>query len=341
MQKKQIIQELYDYCNSNNNTILMVDAYYRRHLIFEINNSDYINQYKEKARKATLAEFIETINPEKSNDLYTSHLPTEFKFNFFNHLKNKYKDEDFFKQIGYIHPDWIKSLEHYFQLIEQSYPNALDKLNSLNNWRVTIREIEKLDQLLMQSYNEKQIYDFYKTFLLKFKKTLILNIEIGDFLLKKYNYDENKLRYFFPFFNKVKNNFEQLNYDFIKRPYKHIEVLEINESKLKKDFACFRLFMPMYINYLSLLQEQNLFKKFKQSEANSAKQIYDIMFYSDEPINLPLIIEKSQQYFKFAKDNEVNFDIIKVWHEKQLINENFILDNDNKNTKNETRKYKI
>lgn len=341
MQKIKIAQELYEYCNSNYDSIIIVDSYYKQNLIFGINNKPYINQYGEKVRKASLEEFIKIINPEKSNDLYTTHLPTEFKFNFFNHLKNKYKDEDFFKQIGYIHPDWINSLDNYLQLIEQSYPNALNKLNSLNNWRVTIREIEKIDQFLMRSYNEKQIYDFYKTFLLKFRKSLILNIEIGDFLLKKYNYDQNKLSYFFPFFNKVKNNFEQLNYDFIKCPYKHIEALEIDEGKLKKDFACYKSFMPMYINYLSLLQQQDLFKKFKHSEINSAKQIYDIMFYSDKPINLPLIIEKSQQYFKFAKEHDVNSDTLKIWHEKQLINENFISNTDDIQRKDDTRKYKI
>lgn len=300
--------------------------------------------YKENnlhiGRKNSYPFHIYAFEKEKPNDLKTIFSEVEFIKLTCNSeyytipvisSDNKLKDFDFDFFIDYykkssndIKKQLLEKFDFYSgTFIQNTYQKFCDEIVHTNEERIALiksfpittlkiynLDLSKLCDYLASYKIEENVIDTFLLNFLKARKNQIkqegVGLEIKQFLQDKY--DLPQLEKYFPFFNLLKADYEEVDIDVFENNHKYTTSSFLNIKSLIQKFSIEKWDSRKYKNHLDALCEGLVkhckLNNFLVEDYDNMKQIIKISFFHNEDnFNLEMLKTHIIEYFQFLKIN--------------------------------------
>lgn len=312
---------IYSYPRDKEKELFNEFSWLRNLNVQEITSQDYfsrlINENKIK----------ELVFPQKNDEMFL-----EFFVNFYHKCSTEEKKEilkNIDNFVGY-NDKWPCSV---FKMLESPKTNEKEVFFILLNIPVSELTIyglslTDLDNIITKKkLNQEEVDKFYVKFL-KARKNQIKHANIGprvkQFLMDKYGQDEEKLKPYFPFFNPIKEEFQEVELNIEEEVSEYITATRINCRKASQ-LIC----IPSLTEYLLKLEIQSFcaglqkyknFEKVVLDECASAKGIIEVRTYSSFPFAKEELTELIKGFLRFKKvnqDMQTTPESVQAWLLKQ------------------------
>lgn len=263
----------------------------------------------------------------------------DFKSNFFIYMFNKYKNDlvvqqELLESFGsYINKDSKIGLSILNKVCgdNKSLIKSLNitAINNIKNFDLKDTDMNDFDALFKsRSVSADIVEKFYFRFF-KSRKTSLKNAFIGpkikDFLMEKYNGDRKKLEPYFPFFNNIKYEFEDLSLNIAQPGTEHVCAVRINSRELSQTL-CLPGFneggIHLLIKKLCQGLSEVLSSQFVCDDINRSKSLYEYRFYSKKELKQEEIVSIIKDFLLFKKSNlelDVDESVVSKWYfEREL-----------------------
>ncbi len=297
-------QPIYTYPRSKEKVFFNEYHWLNNFNLQEITSKDYFS------RLVSENKIKEMVFTQKNDPVFF-----DFFINFFHKASTEEKKEILKDPDKFInHNDkWPTSI---FKLIESPKTNAKESLFILSTLPVSEMTIyalhlPDLDELISKKNIPREDLDKFYIKFLKARKNQIKNANTGpgvkQFLIDKYGRNEEKLKPYFPFFNHIKEEFEEIDLNIEEEVSEYINATRINCRK-GSQLIC----IPSMTEYLLKLEIQYFctglekYKKFDKimvDDVASSKGIIEVRTYSSFPFHKEELSGLIKDFLRFKKMN--------------------------------------